>query len=540
MFEQMNEQRSDLMLGVAVALIAFFAYSNSLANQFVWDDAVVIVSNSDTKGNPVALFFGIDRGRLTDVTPYYRPLTMFSFLVEDRLHGLTPHLVRLCNVLLHSACALLVYRFVRSFKISMTGALLAGLLFAVHPLHSEAVNFNAGGRNTMLATFFALASLLVQRWSVRRSSFGGACAGAMLFLAGLFSKETGLAILPFIAIGESANLRSAEPGASHRALVRLVPYAASLSLYLTMRTAAMSHAGVSVDVIPGLAARLLDNIYIIPRYLLNIAWPVHLSSKYFIPDDLHLYALHLVGAWLCIIAILWWLLVLDCNRNSLFGLAWIVACWLPVSGIAPIPSAPLADRYLYMPAVGVWLIVADQADRWLFTRGKVRRVGMAAAAVLLAALAVVTFRQTMIWRNDVTLFTRLVEQHPDKAYAHHNLGCAYLDKEKNLDLAQRSFEKALLLDPTFPRLRTQLGYICLLRGDLAGALQHYDYAVYLNPLDAEALLNRGEVLERLGRYADAMDSYRRFLALSINELPQARTGVTMRLKMLERRMQGNR
>jgi tetratricopeptide (TPR) repeat protein len=135
----------------------------------------------------------------------------------------------------------------------------------------------------------------------------------------------------------------------------------------------------------------------------------------------------------------------------------------------------------------------------------------------------------MIWRSDISLFTRLVEQYPDKAYGYHNLGCAYMDKAKNLDMAEREFERALALDPVFPRLRTQMGYARLLRGDLEGALEHYDHAIYQNPFDAEALLNRGEVLERLNRMDEAAESYRRFLATPGDELPEARIAVRLKL-----------
>jgi protein O-mannosyl-transferase len=529
------EARDDLVIGVAVFMVALIVYANSLGNGFVWDDDVVILANSALKGNPLALFSGIDSGRPSELTPYYRPLTLLSFLIEGRIHGFTPFLVRLFNVLLHAANSFLVYRFVRSFNLNRSGALVAGLLFAVHPLNSEAVDFNSGGRNTMLAAFFVLGSYLVQQWSVRQASLAGACGGAALFLAGLFSKETALALLPFIGAMEISCHRNDDPSSGRKAFVRLLPYIACSVVYLMLRNNALSRAGVSVDIFPGLAARLLDNVYIIPRYLLNVVWPGLLSPKYFVPDDFHLYAMPLVAAWLCIIAVLWWLFTRGRSLPTLFGLAWLIAFWLPISGIFPIPSAPLADRYLYLPAIGLWLLVADQFGQLIPPLKKIRNWWIAAAVMILMVLAVVTVRHNPTWRNDIVLFTRLVELYPERAYGHHNLGCAYLDKAKDLDLAERSFERTLALDPVFPRLRTQMGYVRLLRRDYEGAIDHYNQAIYQNPLDAEALLNRGESLERLGRLDEALESYHRFLETPGNELSGARISVRSKVDALSRR-----
>ncbi len=518
-----RDGKSGLLIGLVVVAVACLVYANSLGNGFVWDDDVVIVANPALKGSALSLFSGIDVARSTEPTPYYRPLTLLTFLVEERLHGLTPYLVRLANVFLHAANAFLVYRLARRFFKDNYASLLAGLLFAVHPLNSEGVDFNAGGRNTMLACLFILAAYLCHERSARQGKAPGALAGAALFFSGLFAKETTIALLPFIGFIEIPALRKAVPAGRTRAALRLIPYAVGTVIYLILRSNALTGAGVRLEVLAGLGSRLLDNLDIIPRYLLTVVWPASLSPKYFIPDDLHLLALPLTAAWLCILGLLAWLLTRGRSPATHFGLAWLTAFWLPVSGIFPIPSAPLADRYLYIPAIGLWLVIADQATRFQPIREAVRKSIMVIAAVVLVALVAVTVRRNADWRSDVSLFSRVVEQYPERAFGHHNLGCAYLDKEKNLDLAEQEFEKALALDPFFPRLRTQMGYISLQRGDYDGALRHYTDAVMINPGDAEAHLNRAIVLEKLRRYAEAVTEYRLFLATPGNDLAGSRS-----------------
>lgn len=305
-----------------------------------------------------------------------------------------------------------------------------------------------------------------------------------------------------------------------------------LAIYFSLRSSALDHAGASSGILTGLASRLADNIYIIPRYLLTIIWPPASSIRYHVPEDLHTLALPLATAWTAIIAAIWWLTTQSRSRASLFGMAWFVAFWLPTCGIIPFPSAPMADRYLYLPAIGLWLIVADQAFR-LRGSPKLNRAGLGAAIAILTVLSAYTILRNRIWKDDIALFSDYVQNYPDQAFGHHNLGTAYLDLANDLGRADLEFGKVLALDPFFPRLHTQMGYVRLLRGDFDGALLRYDEAVRQNPLDAEALLNRGTVLEKLGRYSEAIEDYKRFLAAPNRELDGARPRIQYKIIELE-------
>lgn len=531
--DALGRVRRERFFGLAVAVVAVLAYANSLVNGFVWDDVNIIVNNPSLRDSAIALFRGIDTARDLELTPYYRPLTLLTFLVEERLHGLLPFPMHLVNILLHAANAVLVHRVARSVSGNDRIALLAGLLFAVHPIGSEGVNFLSGGRNTLLASLSVLASYLLHKKSVDDNQMAAAVAGAIALCAGLLAKETAVGILPFIVMLEVAHVRSFESGVRLRTVVRLAPYAVGVLVYVAVRSIALSEAGVSIEILPGLSARLMENIYIIPRYLMSVLWPASVSMRYFVPDDLHPYALQILGAWVCIIVGLRWLFTRGRSPVTLFGLAWLAVFWLPVSGIIPFPSAPLADRYLYIPVIGLWIVCADQFNQFLSSSGsRTRAIGMSAAAILLLTLSVQTIARNTVWKSDVTLFSRYVEQYPEVAGGHHNLGCAYLDISGDLDAADREFQRALELDPYFPRLWTQMGYIRFKRGDYVGAIGHYDEAIAQNPFDAEALLNRAMSRDRLGRYEEALKDYVRFLSAPGDELPLARPQAESRVRQL--------
>ncbi len=529
--------RRDALL-VAAAAVAAMAAAPWCG--FAWDDLLVILRNPALHGSPLDLLTGIDAARTTEVTPFYRPLTLLTFLVETRLHGPDPAWMHLLNLGLHVLVAVLVSRLALAASGDRRVALAAGLLHAVHPVDAEAVAFLSGGRNTLLAAAFGLAALLLHRAARGapggRGRTGPAVAAALSLLAALLSKETALPVLLFMAAAEwpafQAEGAAAEPR-RRAALGRLALLGAAVVTWLVLRQRALAGAGAGVEILDGLPGRLADLLYVVPRGLLTIAWPPASSPRYFIPGELAPLAWPLLLGWGAILAGLAWCLGPGRSPATRLGLAWLAAFWLPVSGIVPFPGVPLADRYLYLPAVGLWLVLADQAVRLADRAGPRARPALAGAGgALLLALGGYAVVVTRAWRDDVTLSTRVVARYPDQAFGHHNLGTALLDLAGDLDGAEREFRRALAIDPAFPRLHTQLGYVRLKRGDYAGALAEYRQALALDPADAEALFNTALASERLGDWPGAIAFYRRFLEVPPGELEAARPQAEEKLRLL--------
>jgi len=514
-----------------LAVTVFSVYANSLGNGFTLDDTSVIINNPVLKGSISSLFSSIDTNSETQLLPFYRPVTYLTYLIEGRVHGFNPFLIRLFNVLLHTANTLLVFKLARSlYKEDIYAPLLAALLFAVHPLQSEGVDFNAGGRNTMLACLFSLSAYLLHNRSIIRRTLWPACTGAALLLVGMFSKETALMTLPFIAALEYSSQRCTNGGSRLKSLLRLFPYAAATAVYVVMRWLTLSKLGIQTSILPGfgtqqleslyvvsdVGARLLNNLYIIPRYLLTVLWPTALAPRYVIPEDLYEISLLLALAWVCIVCISIYLATKGRTRATVFGVAWLTFFWLPVSGIVVVPGAPLADRFLYLPAVGLWIVISDQIMRISAAISPAaRRYGAYAIAVVLTVLALLTVRRNLDWRNNITLFSRFSAQYSENVHARAGLGMAYFmrNQENDREQAELEFEKVVGLDPFFPKVHTFLGVIKLDKGDYTGAHRHFEEALAIYPYDGVARINRGITNEKLGRKNEALMDYIYFLSM---------------------------
>ena len=549
-----KENTRESFFALFIPIIAFLVYANSLGNGFTLDDHSVILDDRALKGNALSLFTMVDAVADSQQLPFYRPLTNMTFLFDGRLHGFNPAVIRLFNVLFHTANAFLVYRLARLlFKGNIYAPILVGLLFALHPLHTEGVNFNAGGRATMMACFFAISAYLLHKRSILSEKIFWALVGAILFLAGLFSKEIGLMILPLIFLLERLNLRNNTSGTRLQAFLRLAPYLVATTIYLVIRWMTLSKLGIQSSILPGVGSttfesmyvttdfstRLLNNVYIIPRYLLTVLWPTSLANRYIVPDDFNLLALPLFSAWFCILAGLGWIFTRGRSSVSLFGISWLILFWLPVSGIVFVPGAPLADRFLYIPAIGLWILITDQIFRILpIGKEAVRWYIFVPIALIFLVLGSLTVRRNLDWKNDFTLQTRFVKQYPDNVHARAGLGKVYYSsgKEPNLALAEDEFDKVISIDPNFPMIHTYLGNINLNQGDLDDALYHYGKALEIYPLDKEAHLNRGITLEKLGRPKEAYTDYLFFTTMPGNtdNIPGGRQHAEQRMREILR------
>jgi tetratricopeptide (TPR) repeat protein len=494
---------------LALVLVAtILVYANSLGGDFVWDDIPIVVENPQNR-HGIDLFATLtqaDTAFADERTPYYRPLNRLIYLIEYRIFRGNATGFHAVSVVLHAANAGLVLIIGWHVFGRMAPALLAALLFGLHPINAEAVNF-ISGRNNLLATFFALSAFLAFRRADQRHRPLWTIAAAMLFLLGLLAKETALmllGVLQFYDLALGVPLRRALVSR----FVALLPLSLIACLYWVIRTGVLAGETWAPPVRVDLFARLTDNIYIIPKYLGLVFYPSGLSIYHVVPPGWRSGQIWIYPVLVTLAGAAAWA-VYRGGQASRLGLLWMAMNYVPISNLVPIPSAPIAERYLYLPLIGLWWVAADlwghMESRTLF-----QLASRTVAALLLLILSWVTVQRNKVWHDEISLFSDVATNQPDVAFGHYNLGNAYL-ASRDMDRAKYAWEAAVIAHPTHSLALNQLGNLHLLGNRLGQAESFYQRAVEANPANAEAQYNLAQLYERTGQPERALEHYQLFI-----------------------------
>jgi tetratricopeptide (TPR) repeat protein len=484
---------SDRIAATLLVLCVGLAYANSLDNGFVWDDAVLIAGRSafygDARNIPAALVS--PDGASASPVSYYRPVAALDYFVDQHLFGGVPFAYHLESVLLHLLVTLLFWRLVASSFRSPGLALIAALLFAVHPVNSEAVNF-LSARNNLLCAGFLLAALnLLQAERLRGPRAVLALASYAL---ALLCKEPAIVLPVFVLFWWWPDLTR---GARAVTLAGLFGVAGA---YLLSRLAVLGTVATGAE-FGGLglvSAALYEDLRLLflPLELnaLHVVSPAALVSTPTAVTALALVAL-LAAALFAAPPLRW-------------GSAWILLGLAPVANLVPFPSAPVAERYLYIPALGSALVVG-YGLYWLSTR--FRAVGIAAGAVLVGLMFSQTALRNRAWQSDETLAQSMLAANPRNATARVLLGSAYREGGRYGE-ALDQFRKALDVQPANARVYANMGNVYLETGEFENALEAYETALRLDPGRALTHFYSGVAAEASGDTTRAAAHYEGFLA----------------------------
>jgi protein O-mannosyl-transferase len=383
-----------------LVLVVAFTYASSIGHGYVWDDNLIIVHNPllAHPGNLARLFFSEDTA--VGSTGYYRPVTYLSFALDRALWGTNPAGFHLTNLVLQICSVLLFYAATAALFARQRLALVAALIFALHPVAGETVNFLSGGRNTLLAACFTLLALLCHLKNRRFSAL--AC-----FTVAIFSKEFAL-LLPVFLLGY--DMRFSQEKFDYR---RYIHYLAPIACYLALRSFAVQQANFLGEM--NLPDALLAP-YLVLRYLLNLIAPFQLKVLY----DVHPGALLSVAS-LAVLALLAGAVYSRRkSRELLCAACWFLLFLLPVINLIPLQQAALmADRYAYFSLMGFsWGLAALCCSFG-------GRAATAAVIVLCAAYAGTDLQRNGIWENEARFFTRMTQDAPDRFDGYQNLGMMY-------------------------------------------------------------------------------------------------------------------
>jgi protein O-mannosyl-transferase len=562
---------------------------NSWGHQFVYDDIRYIVENKfiQTPQN----FFQIFASPLGPPELHlYRPLTALSLGLNLWLHGLNPDGFHLANRILHVMICLVIFRVLRYLLSSTVAASLTALLFAVHPVQTEAVTCIAGRSEVLTGLFFVLAWLFHIRARESGAVKGKIFAAALVFyLFSMMSKESGITLIAVILLTEYIYYAKRSPTSLYQNLRKglwkvFAGYLAAAALFLGLRAIVlgkMLHAPTAFVDNPlfhaSLLTRELTAMKILFQSLGLLLWPIHLSADYSYNQ------ISLITKWsepagiAVTIACLVFLIILGWSyyraQNVFLSLGYFLVTYSIVSNLI-IPIGTIrADRLLYMPSLGIFLLIGillaklDVKIQWPWAKSAF----YSAVAVLLILLGVRTVYRNDDWRDAVTLWEKTIQTSPNSTRARYSLGNAYMTEKKyglaaeqyriaesiyakNSELlanlgsalyqmgdteeAIRYYRRAIELAPMYPMIRYSLIVALRARGDLAEAriqeeniIAYYDDLIRKEPLNADHHFFKANALFHLERYRQALIEYKRTAQIDPN-YPLANESINLAMRKL--------
>lgn len=514
-----------------LAALAGLIYANSLRNDFVFDDGMLIVSNPEIRNlaqYPEMLKW--DAGRqiplASDRGATHRPLRTALLAVEYHLFGLDPTGYRAVNILLHAVNGALVFLILRILFGGPRPALLAALLFVVHPIQTDAVAYISGQRDVLFTTWYLLGFWGFVRYrATQRLSYLGLTGLAYIF--GLMTKEMAITLpvvcavydviraLPGTETDGQLPLAKAAWDSLRQVLTRarwlylggLAVVAAALYYFVVV--ANPSHQRELYG--GGLGPTLNTSARIMVFYLKQLLWPLTLNADYSydafpvstsVADIRGLLAAGaLAGVWYGIYCLL------RIDRWAGFGGLWFFVTLLPVSQIIP-HHEMVAEHFLYLPSVGFALVAGYAVHRGLENR---YAAGVAGAfAVILLLLSARTVIRNRDWADNLTLYTKTVQTAPRSTRARLNLAQA-LKGEGRYQEAIEQFQAYSTIEPDAPSAHVGLGdtYRKLERYD--DAIEHFKKAYELNPASAAPVVGLAQTYAAMGQTDRATELARSML-----------------------------
>jgi tetratricopeptide (TPR) repeat protein len=472
----------------------------------------------------------------------YIPLTLVSHMLDRTLYGddLGGH--HLTSVVLHALNSILLF----GALLSMTGALgpsaVVAMLFAVHPLNVESVSWIAERKNVLSTTFWILAMWSYANYARRRSIAHYLCT-ALLLALGLLSKPM-LVTLPLVfglldywpldrIRREKSKQAEREPAFSQPSIAILIAEKVPLllisaaSCFLTMQ--AQSRGIFSGKTLP-LLERLANAVVAYAQYLFKTVWPVDLAMHYphpYMPrmggEPLETWQIAAAAALLLALTAA---AIVAVRRRYLFvGWFWFIGVLVPTIGLVQVGNQAFADRYAYVPAIGLFVAASWAGSEWIarfqtsparfgpsLSRFRISHAGLTRALLLgagagIAALALTSWHQVGYWRDSVSLFEHTLAAFPKNPKIRYNLANEYRARG-DMEAAIRNYRIALETDSESVRTRISLGNSLRSAGELDAAIEMLESALEREPRNANAHNSLGAVLREKGELETAILRYR--------------------------------
>ena len=504
-----------------------------------YDDTIYVYENphvlNGLTGNGIIWAFS------TNLTANWHPLTWLSLMLDCQLFGANAGRMHLMNLILHLANTLLLFAVFRKMTGAQWPSAFVAAAFAIHPMHVESVAWIAE-RKDVLSTFFLLLTLAAYVSYVRRRGLIRYALTLLLFALGLLAKPM-LITLPALLLlldywplnrftaelAETAETRSEATSPlrkkhkkssavsavkpARRLIIEKIPFIA-LSIVSSVITFLAQLKGGSVahiDALP-LKARIVNAFLSYARYTGKLFWPRNLAVFYpFDADSLAFWQMAMCVLLLLVISIF----VIRFGRNQkylLVGWFWFVATLVPVIGFVQVGRQAFADRYTYIPYIGLFIMIAWGLPE-LLSKWPQRKNALGLSMVIsLTTLGICTHQQVSFWNNSTTLFSHAIEVTQNNYIAYNNRGVAY-NSIGHYENAIEAYKQAIRIRPDYAEAHYNLGIAYGELGHNQEAIESFKQAIGIKPNSAEAHYNLGIIYGKLGRDQEAIESFKQAIKI---------------------------
>jgi Flp pilus assembly protein TadD len=506
----------NLAICVLIVIVVVALYEPVMRYSFVgYDDDIYVTDNSHVKAG--FSWATLRWAFVSTEKANWHPLTWISHALDVELFGLQPSGHHAVSVALHAVNSMVLF-LLAFYSTGRRGpSLVLAFLFAVHPINVESVTWIAERKN-VLSTFFFLLSLAAYGWYSRRPHWTRYTAVAVLFACGLMAKPM-LVTLPFVLLLlDYWPLERLQQKAQFRnLLVEKIPLI-SLSVAVSVITFLAQRAGQAVrsEIQFPFALRFENAVVAYVLYVWKTLWPARLAPFYPHPTSLSLWAV--VGATVLLAVITGLVFAFRKRKYLLTGWLWFLGTLVPVIGLVQVGDQALADRYAYIPLIGLFLILAWSAADFFQSQMISPAVGATVSAAVLLGLALTTHRQIGFWSSDRELWSHTLAVTTNNSVAHRNLAVSLMLSNQPAE-ALAHFREATALSPTHQNY-INLG-TCLDSNHRPNeAIEQYKRAIDLTANVeqlASAYTDLGIAYFEINSYSDARACYARSLQLNPNQ-----------------------
>jgi tetratricopeptide (TPR) repeat protein len=513
-----------VLVCIVLVFITLAVYMQTGDHEFLnFDDYVYITKNphvaAGLKSSNVAwAFTSIEEGN-------WFPITRLSHMTDVQLYGMSPSGHHLTNVAIHTLSALLLFLLFLRLSGGLWQSAFVAFLFALHPLHVESVAWVAERKDVLSGLFWFLTLIFYAEY-VERRKISLYILALFSFVLGLMSKPM-LVTLPIVMLlmdfWPLGRFRCGEQGPGLRQFInRALPlikeklpfflcsfFSALITIYAQQKGGAIANLAAAP-----FQLRFENALVAYVKYIGKTIWPHDLAVLYPFPSSIPLWQ---VISSLFIMLLVSAAAVWTGRRRPYLavGWFWFLITLVPVIGLIQVGVQSMADRYSYIPVIGLFIMAAWGVPD--LTKGLKHRQGILAllAGTVITASAALTWQQLGYWKDSFSLFQHTLQVTTGNYIIHNNLGNVFADTG-NLDTAISEFREAIRIRPNFIEARNSLGLVLVRKGNLDAAIKEYQKALWINPSKQYVHYNLGIALASKGDLDAAIREYQKELEINPN------------------------